>query len=123
MTAATARAAEAGPRGHVQIPPSLLYSEDHGGLGVWVWAMYETLMPHGLGGGRAPAVARRRFVAERAGASTSVLDDARWELLASVSGGPYLSRSTPRGAVWERCCAHRRRPDGAAWPSWSRLGS
>jgi hypothetical protein len=25
--------------------------------------MYETLMPHGLGGGRAPAVARRRYVA------------------------------------------------------------
>jgi hypothetical protein len=59
--------------------------------------MYETLMPHGLGGGRA-AAARRRYVAEWAGTSTGALDEARRELLAAVPGGPYLSRSTPRGA-------------------------
>lgn len=87
------------PRGHVQIPRPLLYSERHGGLAVWAWAMYETLMQPGLGGGRAPAVARRCYVAERAGASTGALDDARRELLAPVPGGPYLSRSTPRGAM------------------------
>lgn len=86
------------PRGHVQVPRSLLYSERHGGPAVWAWAMYETLMPHGLGGGRAQAVARRRYVAERAGTSTGALDDARRELLAAAPGGPYLSRSTPRGA-------------------------
>ncbi len=81
-----------------QIPRSLLYSTDDGGLAVWGWVMYETLMPHGLGGGRAATLARRRFLAERAGTSTTALDDARRELLAPVPGGPYLSRSAPRGA-------------------------
>ncbi|WP_433239935.1 hypothetical protein [Actinomadura nitritigenes] len=56
-----------GARSHVQIPCSLIYSPDHSGLAVWMWAMYEALMPHGLDGGRAPAIARRRFLAERAG--------------------------------------------------------
>jgi hypothetical protein len=68
----------AAPRGRVQIPRSLLYPDRHGGL--------------------APAVARRRFVAERVGTSTSALDDARRELLAAAPGGPYRSRSAPRGA-------------------------
>lgn len=86
------------PRGHVQIPRSLLYSTDHGGLAVWAWAMYETLMPHGLGDGRAETVARRCFLAERAGTSTTALDDARRELFAPAPGGPYLSRSAPRGS-------------------------
>jgi hypothetical protein len=75
------------PRGYVQIPRSLLYSESHGGLAVWTWAMYETLMALGMGGGRAPAVARRQYLAERAGTSTSALDDARRELLANC-GSP-----------------------------------
>src|SRR4051794_24159311 len=98
------------PRGHVQIPRSLIYSPDHSGLAVWTWAMYETLMPHGLDGGRAPAIARRRFLAERAGTSTTALDDARRQLLAPTADGPYLSRSTPRGAKRSVLHAALRRP-------------
>jgi hypothetical protein len=94
LTAAAVGAAVATPRGHVEVQRSLLHSDSHGGLAVWVWAMYETLMRHGLGGGRAPAVARRRFLAERAGTSTTAHDG----LLASAPGGPYLSR--PAGAAW-----------------------
>jgi hypothetical protein len=72
--------------------------------------MYETLMPHGLDGGRAPAIARRRFLAERAGTSTTALDDARRQLLAPTADGPYLSRSTPRGAKRSVLHAVLRRP-------------
>jgi hypothetical protein len=60
--------------------------------------MYETLMPRGIGGGRAPRMARRCFVADRAGCSKTALDDARRELLAPAEGGPYLARSAPRGS-------------------------
>lgn len=70
---------------------------DHGALAVWVWATYQTLMAHWIGG-RIPASARRQFVAERAGTSTTALDDARRELLAATSDGAFLSRSAPRGS-------------------------
>lgn len=50
--------------------------------------MYETLMPHGLDGG--PAIARRRFLADRAGTSTTALDDAGRQLLDPTADGPYL---------------------------------
>jgi hypothetical protein len=91
------------PRGHVQIPRSLIYSPDHSGLAVWTWAMYETLMPHGLDGGRAPAIARRRFLAERAG---------------SVLHRPHetserYAPSPPRPSTWSG-------PDAAASPTPSR---
>ncbi|WP_131738696.1 hypothetical protein [Actinomadura roseirufa] len=86
--------------------------------------MYETLMPHGIGGGRASAAARRRFLAERVGASTSTLDAARRELLAPAPDGPYLSRSTPRGAKRSVLHAALRRPREtgeryAAVPAWT----
>jgi DNA-binding transcriptional ArsR family regulator len=118
MTAASA------PRGHVQVPRSLLYSCDHSAMAAWAWATYETLMPHRLGGGRAPAFAGRQFVACQAGVSTTALDDARRELLAPTSGGPFLSRSAPRGA--KRSVEHmalrlpRKTGEGfAPVPSWT----
>ncbi|WP_162795719.1 hypothetical protein [Nonomuraea lactucae] len=86
------------PREHVQVPRSLLRSPSHGALAVAVWAMYETLMPRVLGGGRAPAFARRCWVAETLGVSEKTLDGARRELLADGSGGPWLARSSPLGA-------------------------
>ncbi|MGN9789145.1 hypothetical protein ACTMTF_47685 [Nonomuraea sp. ZG12] len=60
--------------------------------------MYETLMPRALGGAKAAAHARRCWVAEALGVSEKTLDSARRELLADISGGPWLSRSKPRGA-------------------------
>lgn len=86
--------------------------------------MYETLMPHGLDGGRAPAIARRHFLAERAGTSTTALDDARRQLLAPTTDGPYLSGSTPRGAKRSVLHAALRRPretgEGyAPVPAWT----
>ncbi|MFI7706046.1 hypothetical protein [Nonomuraea sp. NPDC049480] len=51
------------------MPRSLLRSLSHGALAVAAWAMYETLMPRALGGGRAPAYARRCWVAEALGVS------------------------------------------------------
>ncbi|WP_242903718.1 winged helix-turn-helix domain-containing protein [Actinomadura terrae] len=98
------------PRGHVQIPRSLIYSPTHSALAVWTWAMYETLMPHALNGTRAPAIARRSFLAERANTSTTALDDARRQLLTPTQDGPYLSRSTPRGAKRSVLHAALRRP-------------
>ncbi|WP_242884077.1 hypothetical protein [Actinomadura litoris] len=114
----------AAPRGHVQIPRSLIYSPTHSALAVWTWAMYETLMPHGLDGDRAPAMARRRFLAERANTSTTALDDARRQLLTLTENGPYLSRSTPRGAKRSVLHAALRRPRGtgdryAPVPAWT----
>ncbi|MCO6005579.1 hypothetical protein NE236_11365 [Actinoallomurus purpureus] len=117
-------AASGAPRGHVQIPRSLLYSTGHGALAVWAWATYETLMPDGLGGGRVPVVTRRRFVAERAGTSTTALDDARRDPLAPAAGGPYLSRSAPRGSKRsvKHACLRLPRETGEAFapvPSWT----
>ncbi|MBB4706145.1 hypothetical protein [Sphaerisporangium siamense] len=76
----------------------LLRSAVHGGLAVAAWAMYETLMPRGLRGGRAPARARRIWVGEALGVTPKSLDAARRELLAAGECGPWLSRSAPRGA-------------------------
>ncbi|MFI9553173.1 hypothetical protein [Nonomuraea endophytica] len=56
-------------------------------------------MPRALGGGRAPAYARRCWVADALGVSEKTLDGARRQLLAAdVPGGPWLARSSPRGA-------------------------
>lgn len=117
-------AATDSPRGHVQLPRSLLYSSDHSALAAWVWAMYETLMPHRLDGGRTPAFAGRQFVADQAGVSTTALDDARRELLAPISDGPFLSRSAPPG--FQRKVKHMAlqlpRETGEAFapvPSWT----
>lgn len=116
--------AAAAPRGHVQVPRSLLYSTDHSALAVWAWATYETLMPHRLGGGRDPAFAGRQFIADRARVSTTALDDARRELVAPTSGGPFLSRSAPPGAKRrvEHMALRLPRETGEAFapvPSWT----
>ncbi|WP_433463896.1 hypothetical protein [Spirillospora sp. CA-128828] len=86
--------------------------------------MYETLMPRQIKGGRAPAIARRAFLAERAGVSTTTLDDARRQLLARAPEGAFLARSAPRGC--KRSVLHmvRRRPADtgerfAAVPAWT----
>ncbi|MFD1541894.1 hypothetical protein [Nonomuraea guangzhouensis] len=84
--------------GYVQVPSALLRSPLYGALSVAAWAMYETLMPRGLDGGRAPARARRCWVADALGVSEKTLDGARRELLADVAGGPWLARSSPLGA-------------------------
>ncbi|TMR91489.1 hypothetical protein [Nonomuraea basaltis] len=60
--------------------------------------MYETLMPRALGGGRAPAYARRCWVADALGVNEKTLDGARRQLLADGPGGPWLARSSPLGA-------------------------
>lgn len=103
---------------------SLLYSNTHNGLAVWEWAMYETLMPRQIKGGRAPAIARRAFLAERAGVSTTTLDDARRQLLAAAPEGSFLARSAPRGCKRSVLHVVRRRPADtgehfAAVPAWT----
>lgn len=112
------------PGGVVQVPRSLLYSTHHSGLAVWAWAMYETLMPRRIKGGRAPAIARRAFLAGRAGVSNTTLDDARRQLLASTSEGAFLSRSAPRGSKRSVLHVVKRRPAEtgerfAAVPAWT----
>ncbi|MBB5082346.1 hypothetical protein [Nonomuraea endophytica] len=73
------------------MPRSLLRSASHDALAVVAWAMYETLMPRALGGGRAPAYARRCWVADALSVSEKTLDGARRQLLAEdVPGGPWL---------------------------------
>ncbi|MFI0425105.1 hypothetical protein [Spongiactinospora sp. 9N601] len=128
--------------------PAELLRSHLSGLAVAAWAMYETLMPVGLGGGRAPGRARRCWVADELGTTTSALDDARRELLADPGdgGGPWLSRSSPKGAkrsvrhavlrlpkdtrgiyapvpAWTLDLIHagRRRPGGAISPAAWRL--
>ncbi|WP_155350027.1 hypothetical protein [Acrocarpospora pleiomorpha] len=80
------------------MPASLLRSPDHAGLAVAAWAVYETLMPRKLGGGRAAARARRCWVGDALGVSEKTLDRARRSLLADGAGGPWLARSAPLGA-------------------------
>ncbi|MFI6503724.1 hypothetical protein [Nonomuraea typhae] len=112
-------------RNHLQVPVALLRSPAHGALAVAAWAMYETLMPRALGGGRAPAYARRCWVAEALGVNEKTLDGARRELLAAdVAGGPWLARSSPRGA--KRAVRHmalrlpsKTREPHAAVPAWT----
>lgn len=55
-------------------------------------------MPRALGGGRAPAYARRCWVADALGVNEKTLDSARRQLLADDSGEPWLARSSPLGA-------------------------
>ncbi|MEO3855517.1 hypothetical protein [Acrocarpospora sp. B8E8] len=80
------------------MPASLLRSPDHAGLAVAAWAVYETLMPRKLGGGRAAAHARRCWVADALGVSEKTLDGARRSLLADEPDEPWLARSAPLGA-------------------------
>ena len=130
----------------VQLPRDLLRSRSHSGLAVWVWATYETLMPRALGGGRAPAYARRVWLANKAGVGTRAIDDARRELLAEGDGGPWLRRSRIQGCkrasrhvalrlpretgepyvdvpAWTMDLVHagRRRPEGTISPDAWRL--
>ncbi|WP_344866486.1 hypothetical protein [Planomonospora alba] len=106
------------------MPADLLRSGAHTGLAVAAWAVYETLMPAGIDGGRAPAYARRRWVAAALGTTETALDNARRELLADVEGGPWLARSAPRGA--KRAVKHAAlrlprltREAYAAVPAWT----
>ncbi|RVX39162.1 hypothetical protein EDD27_1509 [Nonomuraea polychroma] len=55
-------------------------------------------MPRALGGGRAPAYARRCWVADALGVNEKTLDSARRQLLADGASGPWLARSRPLGA-------------------------
>ncbi|XVQ16352.1 proline-rich domain-containing protein (plasmid) [Spirillospora sp. CA-255316] len=96
---ATSAAAATGAGMRVQVPRALLRSADHSALAVLVWATYETLMPRALGGGRAPAYARRVWVATKYGAGERAIDDARRELIRTdTEGGPWLRRSRVQGA-------------------------
>ncbi|TQM71177.1 regulatory GntR family protein [Actinomadura hallensis] len=81
-------------------------------------------MPRQVRGGRAPATARRAFLAERAGVSTTTLDDARRQLLAPVPEGAFLARSAPRGSKRSVLHVVKRRPADtgerfAAVPAWT----
>jgi hypothetical protein len=96
----TAERSKSATTARVQVPRELLRSPEHSGLAVVVWSMYETLMPRALGGGRAPAHARRGWVAERFGTSTRAIDDARRELLArEASDGTVIE-------AWLRRSSH-----------------
>ena len=75
------------PRAHSQVPSALLDSPDVGAVAVVLWTHYEALMAPGIDGGRVPARARRKVMAEALGTSTTVVDDARRELLAEGPGG------------------------------------
>ncbi|WP_127938565.1 hypothetical protein [Nonomuraea polychroma] len=77
---------------------SLLRSPSPSALAVAAWAMYETLMPHALGGGRAPAYARRCWVADALGVNEKTLDGARRQLLASGPGGSAVGLPHIRSA-------------------------
>lgn len=113
------------PRAHSQMPSALLDSPDHGDVAVVLWSHYEDLMAPGIDGGRVATRARRKVVAEAFGTSTTVVDDARRELLAEGDGGAWLHRSSPQGC--KRATRHLalRRPQdtGAPFvrvPRWTR---
>jgi hypothetical protein len=107
------------------MPSALLDSPDHGDVAVVLWSHYEDLMAPGIDGGRVATRARRKVVAEAFGTSTTVVDDARRELLAEGDGGAWLHRSSPQGC--KRATRHLalRRPQdtGAPFvrvPRWTR---
>ncbi|MFF5325334.1 hypothetical protein ACFY2Y_16625 [Janibacter hoylei] len=90
-----------------------------------LWSHYEDLMAPGIDGARVATRARRKVVAEAFGTSTTVVDDARRELLAEGDGGAWLHRSSPQGC--KRATRHLalRRPQdtGAPFvrvPRWTR---